>query len=639
MENAIHKEYADQVQTLFRFLERTNRGSFYFAVSNDEKLQREVSNTLQFLALGKDKKVLIFNWDQQVASIHPLQLLKSTLAAHPETSGLILLGNDTALRYNPAFFTQLNFSREALLQLGIPILFWLSKRTLALLNQQALDIYNQRAGTNVYFEYAVETTDPEQLMDLYVVQEVMHDNEELRQYEARVKLLQEQLLEAKSSQISKVELANGIVIDLLELYAKIPRATALAQRLIDDYSTAFDDSLPRTCFVLGVVYDYLRNIHQAQIYYEKALALYRKLGQNNWLKFSSDWAKTLNNFGVLLLAKNEFELAESAYQEALGIYQKLVQNDSKAFLPYMASTMNNLASLYRDRNEFGLAENTYKEALDIYQELTLNDSQVFLHDMALTLNNLGNLYKDKNEFEPAEDAFFKSLEILRKLAQSNPQIFSSDVAMALNNIGVLHIAKNEFDLAERAYRESLDIYRKLARSNPQAFLPYVAGTLNNLAAWHKSKNEFDLAENAFLEALDIQRKLAQSNPQNFMHSVAMTLNNIGNLHSSNNKIEEARNEYSESLDIYRELAKSNPAPFLPNVALLATNFSLFYQKRMPNKERSLAYAKEALRAAQPFISFFPDTKKHADRALKVITDWGEDPDTFLQELAQEKEGA
>ncbi len=388
---------------------------------------------------------------------------------------------------------------------------------------------------------------------------------------------------------------------------------------------------------LGILHSDKNEFPQAEEAYSEALNIYRSLAEVNPQIYLPDVAMTLNNLGILHSDKNEFPQAEEAYSEALNIYRSLAKVNPQIYLPDVAMTLNNLAVLHSDKNEFPQAEEAYREALNIRRSLAEINPQTYLPDVAMTLNNLGILHSDKNEFPQAEEAYREALNIRRALAEVNPQTYLPKVAMTLNNLAVLHSDKNEFPQAEEAYSEALNIYRSLAEVNPQIYLPDVAMTLNNLGILHSDKNEFPQAEEAYREALNIRRALAEVNPQTYLPNVAMTLNNLGILHRVKNEFPQAEEAYREALNSYRALAEVNPQTYLPDVAMTATNISIFYLQSVPNKDQSLAFAKDALKAALPFVEILPVAQQIASTILQIVQDWGLDPETFKAECIKELE--
>ena len=241
-----------------------------------------------------------------------------------------------------------------------------------------------------------------------------------------------------------------------------------------------------------------------------------------------------------------------------------------------------------------------------------------------------------NQFIAALPFYTEALEIYRRLAEANPQAYLPYVAATLNNLAVLQQDKNDFPAAEAGYQEALEIYRRLAGTNPQTYLSYVAGTLNNLALLQQAKNDLPAAETGYQDALKIYRRLAEANPQTYLPDVAMTLNNLAILQQAKNDFPAAETGYQEALAIYRRLAEANPQTYLPDVAMTAVNMSIFHLDAVPDRERSLAHAKEALVAALPFVEFVPAVQNNANMALKVAEAWGQGREAFIEEAVKHR---
>ena len=72
--------------------------------------------------------------------------------------------------------------------------------------------------------------------------------------------------------------------------------------------------------------------------------------------------------------------------------------------------------------------------------------------------------------------------------------------------------------------------------------------------------------------------------------------------------------------------------------MTAVNLSrLFYLKSLPDQDKSLAHAGEALAAAWPFVEILPACQEYARAALEVVEAWGIDPKAFLEETLKTTE--
>jgi len=615
--------YSNKVKSLGRFFAQTEKGAYTFAVADDELLQQNINQNLLQLAANQNSKLAIVNIKQLATKDKaPIAALRHYLKEQKDIDGLIitnLYGLLISKEY-PDFLTQLNFVREALIKLNLPILFWINHEMIPLLSRQAKDLYAQRHNFNLYFTETANRNNELQA-DQYIAIERSKAVPNKQQHESRLKLLFKQLEKAEIEGEDKADIANDIVIEILGIYSKLPQMSEALVRLFEEYEPYFDKKDPKTSFSIAYGLQQAKKLNKAEQFYKAALSYGRKLAETNPQSFLPDIASTLNNLGALQKDKNEFDKAEQAYKEALSTYRKLVEANPQSYLPDLAMTLNNLGLLQNVKNEFDKAEKSYFEALEIKRKLADVNPQSYLLDVATTLNNLGTLQHDKNEFDKAEQAYVEALSIYRKLAKANPQNYLPDVAMTLNNLGALKRNKNEFDKAEKSYFEALKIGRKLAEVNPQSCLPDVASTLNNLGLLQNNKNEFDKAEKSYLEALEIYRKLAEVNPQSNLSNVAMTLNNLGALKRNKNEFDKAEKSYLEALKIGRKLAELNPSAFEINLADTFMSLCLFFRFDKPNPNQSLQHAKAAAALYTKYAATVPHAKKYLQIAQANIKHW------------------
>ncbi len=291
-----------------------------------------------------------------------------------------------------------------------------------------------------------------------------------------------------------------------------------------------------------------------------------------------------------------------------------------------AESLHEYAKFLQEHNQFKEALPLYEEALEIRRQLAVSNPQLHLSGVADSLSNLANLHRDLNEYETALGEYEEALEIRRQLAANDPQSYLPDVADSLSNLANLHRESNEYEIALGEYEEALEISeqllglrKQLAASNPQSYLPDVADSLSNLANLHRESNEYETALGEYEEALEIRRQLAASNPQFYLTDVADSLSNLANLHRESNEYETALEEYEEALEIRRQLAASNPQSYLPDVAMTMIELSVFYQKVIGDRQKSIAFAHEAFDILQPFEEI-PRFQQYAMVAKQIIDD-------------------
>jgi tetratricopeptide (TPR) repeat protein len=357
---------------------------------------------------------------------------------------------------------------------------------------------------------------------------------------------------------------------------------------------------------------------RAEPLYQEALQLFRSKAAVDPKAFLPKVAATLNNLAILHRVTNNYGPALAEYEEALKIKRDLAKKEPDAFLPDV--TLNNLAVLHWETKDYGPALAEYEEALKLYRELAEKEPDAFLPYVATTLNNLGELHRVTNNYVPALAEYEEALKIRRDLAEKEPDAFLPDVAGTLNNLAILHQTTKDFGPALAEYEEALKLYRELAEKEPNAFLPDVAMTLNNLAILHKNIGKFGPALAEYEEALKIRRDLAEKEPDAFLPYVAGTLNNLAGLHKATKDFALALAEIEEALKIRRELATKEPRAFNQDLATTLLNLSIFYLQAVPDKDKSVAYAREAREILKSLIKQAPHLQYHLDVAEQLLED-------------------
>jgi len=520
--------YTNKIKSIGRFFSQTDKGAYTFAVANDELLQQNINQNLLQLAANKNNKLAVVNFKKLASTdIAPIAALRQYIKEQANLDGLIItnLYGLWLSKQFPDLLTQLNFVREEILKLNVPILFWVNDELTSLLSRHAKDLYAQRHNFNLYFTETANRTN-ELHADQYIAIERSKAVPNKQQHESRLKLLFKQLEKAEAGGEDKTDIANDIVIEILEVYTKLPQMSPAFLRLFEEYEIYFNKYKARTNFTIAYGLQEANNLDKAKNYYKRALKKCRRLVKVNSETYLPNLAMTLNNIGEIQRKNNEIKSAETSFLEALGIRKKLAKVNPQAYLPEVAMTLNSLGALYIVKNEFDEAEKFHSEALNIYRKFVEFSTKNYSPIIASLLNNLGTIYFKKNKFEKAERAYLEALGIRRNLAKANRQKYSTDIASSLNNLGTLYFEKREFHKAEKSFLEALALRRKLAEVNSQSYLPFVAGSLNNLGSLQNNKNEFEKAEKSYLEALEIRQQLVKSNPSAFEIDLAQTHINL-----------------------------------------------------------------------------------------------------------------
>ena len=151
------------------------------------------------------------------------------------------------------------------------------------------------------------------------------------------------------------------------------------------------------CNHLGLLYDRLGIPEQSWAYYERALAVQRKIGERH------GEAITLTNQGELYRSKNEWELARVNFEQARVLNQQLQDALLESVL------LHNLGILHHAVKDYTQALSFYQEALRF--ALTLDEH----YNEGMILTNIGVLYYEQGYPAEALAVLFYTLKLLQCL--------------------------------------------------------------------------------------------------------------------------------------------------------------------------------------------------------------------------------
>jgi Tfp pilus assembly protein PilF len=232
---------------------------------------------------------------------------------------------------------------------------------------------------------------------------------------------------------------------------------------------------------------------QAQVFWEKALALYRRvLGDEH-----PDTATACNNLGLNLVGQGEYVAAQPLLENALAICRKALGEEH----PKTAYAYINLAFVLDARGKYTNAELLYRRSLATLRKVVGEEDP----DTAQAYNNLAlNLHK-QGQYGAAAQLNYKALGIFRKaLGEAD-----HSTAVCYNNLALNLNADAKYTAAEPLYRKALAIYRRALGDDH----PDTAQYYNNLAGNLYGQGRYAAAQPLFEKALAIRRQaLGEDHP-------------------------------------------------------------------------------------------------------------------------------
>ncbi|MBD2161203.1 tetratricopeptide repeat protein [Limnothrix sp. FACHB-1083] len=359
--------------------------------------------------------------DAQDPSLHRAVSLALAEAGSALPSLVTVLGAESLGLTGPEpiekFLGYLQWTREALRELALPIVLWLPSQVWPELPKKAPDFWSWRDGVFLFAVVAQETANSS---------EIRPD---------RLELLPS-------------DIADPVGLSIADLEASL----AAAEAELGPTSLAVADLLRQLGDRYADRYKAGRGTGEAipaEDYFQRAIAIY------DTQEPSKNLATSLNNLAALYYSQGQYEAAEPLYRRALEIQERVLGADH----PDTAASLNNLAELYRSQGRYEAAEPLYRRALEIWERVLGADHP----DTAGSLNNLALLYSSQGRYEAAEPLLRRALEIKeRVLGADHP-----DTAQSLNNLALLYKSQGRYEAAEPLYRRCLEIFlEKLGQDHP-----------------------------------------------------------------------------------------------------------------------------------------------------------------------------
>jgi CHAT domain-containing protein len=363
----------------------------------------------------------------------------------------------------------------------------------ARLNQQAIELYNQRKYTEA---------------------------EPLYQ---RALAIRERILGTEHSAVATILNNLGALYRDQGKYAQaeplFERALAIREQVLG----AEDPRVANSLSNLATLYRDRGKYSQAELFFQRALAIREQvLGSEH-----PDVANILHNLATLYSDRGKYTQAEPIFQRSLAIYEKAFGSEH----PTVASTLSNLASLYHEQGKYSQAKLMLQRALGI-KEKALGAGHP---DVASTLNSLGLLYQDEDNYTEAERLFKRAL-MIKVLGVPNP-----DVATTMNNLASLYREQGKYAEAESMLQRALAIKEKALGAEH----PYVANNLTSLALLYQDQGKYPQAESLWQRARTIyEQVLGGEHP-----AVSNSLSNLASLYEAQGESERAIEFMTSSLKI------------------------------------------------------------------------------------------
>ncbi|MFN4876527.1 MAG: tetratricopeptide repeat protein [Aphanizomenon sp.] len=503
----------------------------------------------------RQRENIIANYEQELApnyNIYRVYLdsqepsLKQAITQQvtlTENAIAIVLGAETLGSFNQneslkKFFGYLQWTREALRELKMPIILWIPSRIYDQIPKQAPDFWSWRNGV-FHFQPELSLVQGDSSINQSLGN--IKDNQEGSVFSPEQ--LEASLAEAIQQWGADSSKTEVLYSQLGTLYAERVESAKSTNRqkeliLAQEYlekaivlQTKFQklEVLATSLNNLADLYYNQGKYSEAEPLYLDALAMRKRLFTGD----HSDVAQSLNNLAILYRNQGKYSEAEPLYLEALEMRKRLFTGDH----PDVASSLNNLAILYRNQGKYSEAEPLYLEALEMRKRLFTGDHP----NVATSLNNLASLYDSQGKYSEAEPLYLDALEMIKRLFTGD----HPDVASILNNLASLYDSQGRYNEAEPLYLDALEMRKRLFTGDH----PDVASILNNLASLYYIQGRYNEAEPLYLDALEMTKRLFTGDHPD----IADSLNNLASLYYIQGRYNEAEPLYLDALAIFERV--------------------------------------------------------------------------------------
>jgi len=303
--------------------------------------------------------------------------------------------------------------------------------------------------------------------------------------------------------------------------------TITAREILDRGAKKVEEELAGQPGIQARLMDTMGKVYQSLGLFDQALPLMKSALQLRRLNLGNDHLDTgisMENTGLVLVAKGDYAAAEPLLQEALAVRRRLLGNSHAD----VAASLASLGEVNYMKGDFERAEKYFRESLDL-RRTTLGREHI---EISNSLNDLAMTFKARGRYEEAEPMYRESLAIRRKLfGDDHPAI-----AQSLNNLGMFLYQmflnkKNDGAEAEQLLRQALEMNRRMLGNEH----PEVSTNLNNLALLLREKGDYNQAIVLFREVTEIDRKnLGDDHPYvaNAMRNLAAALVRKGDYKSA-----------------------------------------------------------------------------------------------------------
>lgn len=393
------------LKRLARFFSRPNEKGYGFCVAKD---QRQMTMINQQIINQAKRKVKIVSLESDISIMEQLRQVVTQ-----SNTAIIVHNLDFITSNNPEKLQELNFSREALYRLNVPIIFWVTETLLGQIANRAADLFSQRQISTLYFvaiNHADKLPEDQAIID-EVESHIPVETDEMEKLLLRANTLEEQVQAALYQSISKTQIAQELILSLVKVRNDLYQHDR-AIELLKKWQAYFDKKNAKTNLDIGMIWEEAAELEAAQKYYQVAQLIYKKQ-----LEKDTNHQDLQYNLGIVYSRLGNIQSRLGNLGQALEYFKKFTQLMEELYEAYPSnvSFKNGLAISYCFLGNTHSSLGDLEKALinyELYAKLQgelysdfptnvkmKNDLAISYEKLGETQSSLGNLSKALEYFE------------------------------------------------------------------------------------------------------------------------------------------------------------------------------------------------------------------------------------------------
>ncbi len=555
---------------------------YVFASALHQSIIPRISNELISEAAKKNKRILFFVFDT-LSDVFLLEQLRKAILTPPGFDGLIISNLDQVVSpYNPnkddirfddkRQLIELNFAREELNKLGVPMIFWVSEQSIARINQYAQDLFRQRQMMTIYVNTLPDEFGYQQSLSEWF-KPAYHKQDDYDKLQLKIANLREQIQKAHDMEFPRRRIANEMVLPLAETYSGMELHTE-ALNYCKDYTDDFDLQNPAILTSLAEIYFAAHQTSEAIKFITDAIAIKQQENESD-----ADLAYAYGKSGEMYAELGNLDKALPAFEQYNTIFKTLYDSN-----PQDSSYKNGLAISYSNLGETHSALGNLQQALTFYEERSRLGKELyeafpnyvsFKNGLAISYSKIGETYSALGNLEKALTFYEERSQLGKELYEAFPKNvkYKNGLAISYEKLGNTHSALGNLEKALMFYEDETDLFKELYETFPANvnFKNGLAVSFSKIGDVLRSLGNLEQAVTFYKDSTKLMKELNESFPKNvsLKNGLAVTFSRLALVYYDyENGKQTAQDYFLKAEKLWVELVRDCPqyAEFSKNLS-------------------------------------------------------------------------